>query len=275
MPPRSGAPLPEFDRPPVSEVAIAVQFEPLDQWRAVHAGLFWGQIKDRYPLNETQPPLPSQIERYDGYIPQTPQVIIAPVDVDLARFWFLTEDKTQLIQLQRDRFIINWRKLIGNEIYPRYEAILRPRFIRELNEFREFLDDLQLGTLNIQQCEITYVNDILKGEGWDSVSDSLKLFSAWWGKGTDGWLPIPERLMVSGSFLIPEQAGRLHFLTQHLFRIPDMHEMIQLRLIARGNPRGQTTESIAAWLDIGREWIVRGFADLTSPYAHNLWGRSK
>jgi hypothetical protein len=36
------APLPEFGSPPVSEVALSVEFEPLENWRSTHAGYIGG-----------------------------------------------------------------------------------------------------------------------------------------------------------------------------------------------------------------------------------------
>jgi hypothetical protein len=50
---------------------------------------------------------------------------------------------------------------------------------------------------------------------------------------------------------------------------------VQLRLTARGLPDGQDLDGVLAWMDLGREWIVRGFADITSPSAHALWERKQ
>jgi hypothetical protein len=35
-------PRPEYAAAPVSEVALAVHFAPLEKWRSAHAGLYWG-----------------------------------------------------------------------------------------------------------------------------------------------------------------------------------------------------------------------------------------
>ncbi len=118
---------------------MSVQFDPLSAWRAVHAGLYWSLVKDRYPLNETQPPLPSQIERFDDtFNPQVPLVTFSAVDIDLSRFWFLSEDGTNLIQIQRDRLVVNWRQQTGDEVYPRYEPVLRLNSLREWEDFQRF-----------------------------------------------------------------------------------------------------------------------------------------
>ena len=242
-----------------------------------HAGLFWTQIRSDFPLTEAQISLPSQIERFDGdqLFPQAPTVAFGSVDPDTARIWFLSEDQTRLIQVQPDRFIINWRKITGEEVYPRYASALRPRFEREFNDFQRFINTQGKEALNLQQCEVTYVNDIPRGEGWNSLPEATSLFSPWWGKYTDGFLPAPEAVNVAGSFVMPNQQGRLHFATQNLRRTRDQREVVQLRLTARGKPSGSDTASVLAWMDIGREWIVRGFTDLTSSKGHALWKRTK
>jgi len=257
----SAHPLPEFENPPITEVALSVQFEPLGWWRIAHAGLFWAQIKSGYPLTEAQISLPPQIEQFgEDRFPQAPTITFSQVDSDSARVWFLSKDNTRLIQVQRDRFIINWRKFVGDEVYPRY-PVLRQRFEQEFTIFRDFAHTQEPDPLNIQQCEITYVNDMPRGEVWETFSEATELFSAWWGVCTDGFLPAPETVNVSGSFVLPNEQGRLHFATQNLRRARDQRDLVQLRLTARGKPSRNDLADVLAWMDLGREWIVRGFSD--------------
>jgi len=267
---QGASPLPEFANPPISEVALSVEFTAIDEWRPAHAGLYWAQIKSEYPLTEAQPPLASQIERFGERLPQVPAVIFDMADPNAIRSWFLSDDRTKLIQVQRDRFVVNWRKMTGTEVYPRYEREMRPRFEREWRRFEKFLQEESLGSLRARQCEITYVNDIPRGEGWNTPAESLSLFSPWWGDVSVGFLKTPELVNVAGSFRMPGEAGRLHFATQNVIRNRDQLEAVQLRLTARGLPDSQDLDGVLAWMDLGREWIVRGFADITSPSAHAL-----
>lgn len=269
-------PLPEFANPPVSEVAISVTFAPLENWKSAHSGVYWSRIIQKYPLTEVHPPLARQIEVFD----EEPKPIARVIQFELAtpdsqRYWFLTDPPVRVVQVQRDRFAINWRKVKGDETYPRYKDELRPRFKEEWNTFVAFLAEQKIGEPSVAQCDVTYVNDILRGEDWNSGSDSLALFSPWWAKGTDGFLPAPETLNIAGSFLMPERCGRLHFTMQRVLRGIDSREAIQLQLIARGKPNSSKIEDILSFMDVGREWIVRGFTDLTSPHAHKLWGRTQ
>jgi hypothetical protein len=49
--------------------------------------------------------------------------------------------------------------------------------------------------------------------------------------------------------------------------------MFVLTLTARGRPIGEGIEGALAMLDIGREWIVRGFASVTTRTMHDVWRR--
>ena len=229
-------PLPEYDNPPVSEVALSIEFAPLEGWRSPHAGLYWGLIKDEYPHTEAQAPLPSQIEKFGEEFWQQSAIRIELANPDLNRIWFLADPQTRLIQIQRDRFVVNWRKITGNETYPRYEKDIRPRFVREWERFKQFIRDQALGALEIRQCEVTYLNDIPQGEGWRNFSDSLDLLAQCSGRASTQFLPPPETLGIVGSFVMPNERGRLHFTVQHVMRQIDKKEVLQLRLVARGKP---------------------------------------
>ena len=271
----SPQPLPEYDRPPVSEVVFSVEFVPPSNWRSAHAGCYWSTIKREYPIAQDAPALQSQIERFDGgqasvSIPQIQ--ILSPGD---ARWWFVSSGGNRLIQIQRDRFITNWRKERDGDSYPRYVTGLRPRFVKEMTQFREFLHDNNLTPLTLRQCEISYINFIVRGTDWDSFSDAVELFSFISDKGSDGYLPPPESLAIAGSFRVPDEEARLHFNITRAIRQSDQQEGIQIMLTARGRPQSDSDADILRFMDLGREWIVRGFTDLTSKKAHLLWGRTQ
>jgi uncharacterized protein (TIGR04255 family) len=269
------APLPEYERPPVSEVALSIEFSPLQNWRSPHAGIYWAQVQKEYPNTEVQAPLPSQIEKFGESQWQRPRPRVEMLNPDMNRFWFLSEPPNRLVQVQRDRFVVNWRKVKGDEVYPRYFKEMRPRFEREWEGYKRFVAEQKLGVVSTRQCEVIYVNDILKGVEWETYEESLNLFSPWWKNGSDGFLPCPENLALNGAFLFPKEAGRLHFTVQSALRGIDEKETIRFQLIARGKPASDKDADIMQWMDLGHEWIVRGFTDLTSTHAHELWGRKR
>lgn len=271
-------PLPEFDNPPVVEVALSVQFEALANLRTPQIGLLWQQFRDRFPKTEEHPPLDSVFERFG--VPPTPkgvvrfQMLTAP---PVPRCWFLNADGTELVQVQQDRFVHNWRKVGDQNTYPRYERV-RQTFESELSRFGEFLSREQVGELNPNQCEITYVNHIASGEGWTNhgqLDDVLSLFSPQY---TDKFQPTPEDAKVSVKFVIPngsEPLGRLHVAVEPVFRSADDAPLFALTLTARGRPVAPGVAGVLGFMDTGREWIVRTFASITTPRMHQIWRRTR
>ena len=274
--PKSLNPQPDFENPPVSEVAISVSFIPLEKWRAPHAGLYWGRVANSYPKTEVHPPVPAIREKFgaDYWIsPKNVQLQVLGEGADVTRTWFLSEDESRLIQLQRDRFIVNWRRREGAPLYPKYHDTIRPLFEQEWANFRSFVKEKELGDIDVQQCEVIYVNDIEQGHGWESFADFGAVFAPWKDLPADGFLPALETFRCDGSFEMPDQLGRLRFHTQHLRRSTDEMEVLQIQMIARGRPSSSTDADVLGWIDIGHDWIVNGFIELTTQEAQRIWGR--
>jgi uncharacterized protein (TIGR04255 family) len=269
----AGRCLPEFERPPVAETILGVQFSPLTRWTALHFGLFWNEVSADYPFFEPHPPLGSQIEAFgdESRRHQREPIIKVVAGEPSLRYWFIDSSRTGLIQVQADQFIHNWRKATGADVYPRYETI-RPRFEREWDRFCAFLAAHSLGSPEAQQCEVTYINHIERGQGWRNFAD-LADITPMWSSPSRGFLPAPEVAVLSLQFVIPENQGRLHVTLQPAIRQADAREVLQLALTARGRPASSATQDILRWFDIGREWVVRGFTDFTSNKMHELWGR--
>ena len=204
--------LPDFDRPPLVEVALSLQFEPLSGLTTAHIGLLWQKYRHHFPRIEEHPPLEPIQETFGP--PQPPQVEIAFGNKPpMPRVWFLSEANTELVQIQNDRFIHNWRKAGTDAAYPRYESI-RTQFQKEVRAFTEFLKDEQLGTLSINQCEITYVNHIDSGPGSGDLDTADHLFTNWNPLRTSALLPTPEDMLLRWRFRMPNNAGRLHVMAQ-------------------------------------------------------------
>ncbi|MBM4128312.1 MAG: TIGR04255 family protein [Nitrospira sp.] len=277
--PDPNTPLPEFDNPPVIEVALSVQFDTLANLRTPQIGVLWQEFRDRFPKTEEHPPLESAIERFG----------VSPTPKGVARFqllstppaprcWFLNEEGTELVQVQHDRFVHNWRKVGDNDTYPRYDHV-RATFESELKRFSEVLLRQELGELHPNQCEITYVNHIVSGEGWTThgqLGDIVNLFSLHY---TDAFHPEPEDCRLAARFVIPnrsgEPVGRLHVAIEPVYRTSDDAPMFALTLTARGRPLSYGLSGVLEVLDLGREWIVRTFATMTTPKMHALWRRKQ
>src|SRR5262245_12988574 len=113
-------PLPEFERPPVIETSIGVEFSPLDAWQVPHFGLYWAEIRNRFPKFDVQPPTTSQLEDPDNVFTRK-GISVVPMTKLEARCWFIDAADSMLVQVQNNKFFLNWRK--RTEPYPRYETI--------------------------------------------------------------------------------------------------------------------------------------------------------
>ena len=264
--------MPEFDSPPVIETVLGVEFKPLERWGIPHFGLFWERVRKDFPQYAVHAALPSQIESFNQTSAQ-PVANIELVEAPEIRCWFFHTDEERLIQVQRDRFVHNWRKK-GDHAYPKYKAI-RPRFESNWEVFCGFLMSQGLGVPDVVQCEVTYINHIEIDRGWKSMADLASILPAWSDERSNGFLPTPETVQLAASFLMPEDRGRLRIMLGPAIRTVDLRQVLQLTVTARGSPESSMTEAILDWLDLGHEWVVRGFADFTSKKMHSLWKRRR
>lgn len=263
----------DFTNPPVNESVISVQFVPIPKFGLPHVGLYWARIRANFPKFETQPALPPITERFDA--PSRPlRFGIQLMSQPDFRCWFLSESGTSLLQLQPDRFIHNWRQITGEEAYPRYPNV-RETFEKYWNDFCDFLRLENLEQPQVNQLEVTYVNHIEYKKGWKDYGDFQDVIAFWSGRGTDGFLPAPERVNMEAVYRLPNNLGRLYVTAAPVIRGRDSQEVLQLTLTARGAPTSSGPQGILEWMDLGRTWIVKGFSDFTARNMHQLWGRKK
>lgn len=113
-------PLPDYKKPPVVEVAISIQFNPLKELNVPKLGALWLEFEKEFPETQDQPPLSPVFEVYGQIQPPRFEFRFEAAP-PLSRCWFLNKAGTELIQVQQDRFILNWRKTTETAKYIRYE----------------------------------------------------------------------------------------------------------------------------------------------------------
>ena len=264
--------LPDFDVPPVIEVVLGVQFDPLPNFLTAHYGLFWSLVRQEYPILEDKVPLSEIFEGVRGIEPKAEiELLNIP---PLRRVFFIHADTNYLIQVQPTRFHHNWRKLKEGDAYPHFNSA-KERFLKHWETFRAFVVDNQLGEIRPNQYEVTYINHIVESEGAFPVAieEYAPVFS-WKSAPSIGFLPKPTGLTMDLRFPLPEQRGTLHVTFKHGRRHSDNRDVLILDVTARGaaKPDGSDMEE---WFALAHEWIVRGFTDLTSAVAHKRWGRTQ
>lgn len=268
--------LPDFGKPPVAETVLSLQFEPLEGLTTAHIGLLWQRFRDQLPLIEEHPPLPPVFERFEPPVPSRIEVRVEQKP-PVPRLWFLNRRRTELIQVQSNRFLHNWRKMQDLEPYPRYGPI-RDKFRGEVATLEQFLSEEDLGTLAVNQCEVTYVNHIEPSGVWERHGQLDMVVRGWSGLPAEGFLPEAEDGVVRLRFVIRGEAGkpigRLHAAVQPGWKKSDKSPILTLTLTARGMPLGEGIEGAFAFLDLGRKWIVKGFAEWTTPEMQRVWERT-
>ena len=260
--------LPKFDAPPVTETVMGVEFQANPQWNVTHYGLFYSSVKSRYPKVELQPPLPDEEEVSAPIGGISFRLMQGPMDT---RCWFIDPSDSLLLQVQANRFLRNWRRRAGAGEYPNY-AVNRAEFVTDWNLYCQFLRDHDLDPPSVRQCEITYVNLLETGKGHGASGDLAEIFQFWSQPTREGGLlPSPAAADFKLVFKMPGPATKLHVALQNVLRVSDGAEMLQLTLTVRGRPTSVDEAGLLAWFDLGHEWIVRGFDELTTPKMHQLW----
>lgn len=265
--------LPDYESPPVIEVVCGILFKSIDTLLAPHLGLLWERYRSEYPICREVAPLTSVIERFD----ETPQVNLQLADVPpLPRIWFVHKNDNGIIQVQRDRFLHNWKKVRPEDEYPRYPEVIT-LFKDRLSRFESFLNENDLGAIEPQQYEMTYINHIPQGDGWTTLNEIGKVFPDFSLRVIERrFLPEPEGINWRTSFVLPDEAGRLHITIRHAKLRDSGLPVILLDLTVRGIGIDKSPKGMADWFDLAREWIVRGFADLTGKEVQkNIWRRKE
>lgn len=269
--------LPEFENPPVVEVAVMVQFD------APTLGMpqvmrWWSKVQAQFPGFDQAPPIPPATESFETSKVPKPVVQFQLLDAPpVPRMFLKKASDTELIQIQQDRFGYSWRKLKSQDDYPRY-VVIRRSFLQQLASFDKFLASEHLDTMKVTLCEVTYVNHIVGSDVWHGHSELHKVIPSVTPKLTDNFLPLPEDMQFAGRYVISTSEtplGRLYVSAEPRFLTADMTPIFLMRLTARGAPQGSGREGILKMLDLGHEWIVRGFTTLTSPEMHRAWRRTK
>ncbi len=273
--------LPEYKNPPVSEVVCGIFFDELTPLLTPYFGLFWDRIASEYPTSEERAPLTPTIEGFEPAPSAKFQISEVP---PLPRVWFIHKSENGIVQMQRDSFLHNWRKVKDGDEYPRYSSVIG-QYRELLAAFEEFLKEHGIGPINPIQQELTYVNHIPIGQGWNDISDIGNVFpdhpwNTHVGRSlptpAERFLPTPESVNWRTSFVLPEQIGRLHISIRTATRRTDGQQTILFEINARGINKDKSEKALWEWYDLAHEWIVMSFTDLTSDYMHKeIWHRTR
>ncbi len=175
-----------------------------------------------------------------------------------------------MIQVQNGRFFYNWMAQGQDSHYPRYTVIC-PEFVNALSDFRRFLTEELIGEFRPNQWELTYINQVAKGDLWTTPADWARVFRR------PEMLPLRlgivpmETVSFAWRGVIQPNRGRLHVEIQRgQLAVPEGQETLTITLTARG-PANSDAE-LSDGLGHGHNAIIGGFRDLTSDQALARWG---
>lgn len=258
--------LPDFGQPPLDEVVLGVQFSPIPGYSAIDARAIWDLYRTEFPGLEEQPMLPPVFETFGGAAPGF-HFQFGPFSSQ-SRLWFVSTDGNHLLQFQPDRFLLNWRKNMGEGVYPRYERI-SAAFEEELTKLARHLLNEKDWALDINQVEISYINIIPVSE-FSEVKNWISL-----------WNPPDfeiEGINMNFPEVVSDQNGqpiaRLHHELISAVSRDGSGKVLKLSLTYRGKPEGQGVAEAMKFMAEGRTAIVERFATITTKEAHRAWKRS-
>jgi uncharacterized protein (TIGR04255 family) len=146
--------LPLFERPPVTEVAMAIEFAPIAAMDFFKLSRLQAEWEDDYPTIAEMPGAPPTQLMQDA-----PTVTFA-LGGNLRRIWATSIDGTQLLQSQNDRLILNWRKVDENTEYPGFFDSLRDEFTLRWGALNRYLAKAGLPAPIPVLAEYNYVNAV-------------------------------------------------------------------------------------------------------------------
>lgn len=263
---------PHFANPPVVELVLGAQFSPLTKLTAGHFGWFWKQLGDEWTDPADALPLEDQFELFDhprGNRPAGLELRLEPVRLP-GRFLIGHRIKDRLLQIQATRFHLNWRK--RGECYPSYRQLLA-EFETLFQRFRDFVEAAGLGTIAVNQWELTYVDAFPRNEYWQTPADWSTFLPGLFGALRSAGGLVLEHRAAEWSYEIAPKKGRLHIAARLGRMAEGQREALLLQTTARGPVGKDGAATLRAGLDLGHSVTVETFLQVTSSEVQQQWSR--
>ena len=263
----------KFQNPPVGEVAFSVSFQTPKPMSGAFIGIFWSQVRDKFPDLSEVSPIQAVIEGPSQGAMVTAIPLLQMVNIPpLRRAILKSQDGRHIIQLQQDRFILNWTRG-KSTTYPDFETAFS-EFESQLALLKKTLRAEGFGEADDNQYELLYVNLIGPENGLALVGEGGLLADHTRHSKGERFLPDPSGFNWTSTYPLPNEFGRLHITAQAVLVPPDSKRHVRLDLVARGFPPTGGEASRRQWFQLAHEWIVEGFTDSTPAILHKeVWKR--
>ena len=264
---------PTFQKPPIVEFVLGVQFSPLTRLSAGHFGLFWQELGEEWNSPEDGPPIQDQFELFDR--PKWSHRFGAALRIEpgmpVGRFIVNHKDGDRLVQFQATRFHFNWRN--KGDLKPSYKELIS-KFEAMFDLFQKFTAKVGLGDLVLNQWEVTYVDSFPQQDYWQTPADWSKFVPGLFGDLFSSPGMVLEHRAAEWSFEIVPKRGRVHIAAQPGRRDGESDSLL-ITTTARGPIGKGGVVTLREGLDLGHEMAVQSFLKMTSPDVQQQWGDVK
>ena len=202
-------PFPVLEKPPIVEVVCGVQFDVMDLDPLI-LGVYWDNRRDEFPQRSLQPAVVEGAGFVLGNLP--------------LRSVFVAADQVHVLQIQHDRFFMNWRAI--GKAYPRFSnrgggGGLMQHAIEEFGKLSTFCEKRFGAPITPKRAELTKIDVIEKGRHWrdlDHLRAIMPITGTFGGlqRGGNRQLALrfveteePRNLTVSVNSASTEQGGDL------------------------------------------------------------------
>lgn len=163
--------LPPLVSPPIFEVACGGAFDPIKDLDPVLLGGLWLRLRESFPIRETR----DEIVR-----PGTGVQLVLGGHAPL-RTWFVSHDGAFVLQIQRDRFFLNWRSLGEEGGYPRFSSSpdgVLPRSVALFEALSAYLEETLGLRPTLRAAEVLKIDQLVEGRDWEDYEDLMTLIPA-------------------------------------------------------------------------------------------------
>lgn len=265
---------PKFSRPPVVEVAATLGYQDLNpEVMATNLESLRAYFGSDYKIIE-----------FHHEMLDAPLFKLAEINTttpfEFPKYWFLTEDKVDLLQLSHRRLAFNWRrvKLDDQNAYKTYDHVWN-RFSKGIAALDKFQTSNSQPAVIPVNMELAYFNHIRFEEFGGSLAEIEQLFpSHQWLKNAP-WLEEPNGFSFQWNIPDPKANRniRIQCVTAVDVRVGD--PILRLDIVVQGNMPAENVknrdEGLKKWYDEAHFIIVNTFATMTADKIQKeTWGKS-
>lgn len=259
----------ELTNPPVNEVVLTMHFDPvLKGFKSEHVGLFWSAVASEFPIVEQHPPLSISNAQGDD--------LVDPGEVfPMPRYWFISEDRSELIQVHKQAFTYNWRN-VGENPYPGFDQRIKPAFDKYGDMFLQFLSEHTEQALpRVNRCALTYIDIIEMSDYWSGPNDTANVvpsFSSLEGIGGATGFEFNHNNRYRFSSEDELQIGMRTVRQRHN---PEVAGLL-LQFEMSGDTTGKSRGDLTVWFMQAHQTITDVFLDITNETIRKeYWGSNE